>query len=73
LAGFHATIGAENTPEALMALTVMFIGVPIVLCVLGALTLRNYPLDAKRQAELHAAIEARHAANSANTLGPSTK
>lgn len=73
LAGFHATTGAENTPEALMALTVMFIAVPIVLCVMGALTLRKYPLDAKRQAELHAAIEARHAANSANTLGPSTK
>lgn len=73
LAGFQATAGAENAPGALMALTVMFIGVPIVLCVMGALTLRNYPLDAQRQAELHAAIEARHAANSENTLGPSTK
>ncbi len=66
LAGFHATAGAENTPEALMALTIMFIGVPIVLCLLGALTLRNYPLDAARQAELHAAIEARHAAKPAD-------
>lgn len=71
--GFHAASGSENTPGALMALTVMFIAVPIVLCILGALTLRNYPLDATRQAELHAAIEARHAANSENTLGPSTK
>lgn len=60
LVGFHAAAGAQNTPDALSALTIMFIAVPIVLCLLGALTLRNYPLDAKRQAELHAAIEARH-------------
>jgi Na+/melibiose symporter-like transporter len=45
----------------------MFIWVPIVLCLGAAFTLRNYPLDAKRQAEVHAAIEARHAANSENT------
>jgi hypothetical protein len=38
-----------------------------VLSLLAALTLRNYPIDEKRQAELHAAIEARHAANSENT------
>jgi hypothetical protein len=37
------------------------------------LVLQNYPLDEKAQAALHAAIEARHAANSENTLGPSTK
>lgn len=73
LVGFQAAAGSQNTPEALMALTVMFIGVPILLCLLGVLSLRNYPLDATRQAELHAAIEARHSANSENTLGPSTK
>jgi Na+/melibiose symporter-like transporter len=73
LVGFHAVAGSENTPEALTWLTVMFIGVPIVLCLLAAWSLRNYPLDAARQAELHAAIEARHAANSENTLGPSIK
>ncbi len=73
IVGFQAAAGSENTPEALTWLTIMFIGVPILLCVLGALSLRNYPLDAARQAELHAAIEARHAANNENTLGPSTK
>jgi hypothetical protein len=40
---------------------------------LTAWSLQNYPLDAKRQAELHAAIEARHAENSESTLGPVTK
>jgi Na+/melibiose symporter-like transporter len=62
LVGFHPAAGAENSSAALTALTVMVIGVPIELCLLATLTLRNYPLDAKRQAELHAAIEARHAA-----------
>ncbi|WP_395644940.1 MFS transporter [Terricaulis sp.] len=73
LVGFHPAAGAENSAQALDALTIMFIGVPIVLCLLGTLTLRNYPLDAKRQAELHAAIEARHAENRENTAGPSTR
>lgn len=72
-AGFQAANGANNTPEALMTLSALFIFVPIILCVLAALTLRNYPIDEKRQADLQAAIEARHAANSENTLGPVTK
>lgn len=62
MVGFHAAAGSENTKEALSALTIMFIAVPIALCFLATLTLRNYPLDARRQAELHAAIEARRAA-----------
>ena len=73
LAGFEADIGVANTPAALTTLAVLFIGVPIVLCLLATFTLANYPLDEKRQAELHAAIEARHAENSENTLGPVTK
>ena len=72
-AGFDAAAGGANSPSALLTLQVLFIAVPIVLCLLAALTLRNYPIDEKRQAELHAAIEARHAANSENTLGPVTK
>jgi Na+/melibiose symporter-like transporter len=73
LAGFDAAAGAANSPAALLTLEVLFIGVPIALCALAALTLRNYPLDEARQAALHAAIAARHSANSENTLGPVTK
>lgn len=73
LVGFAAKKGADNSPGALGALGMLFIGVPILLSLLAAISLRKYPLDEKRQAELHAAIEARHAANNANTLGPSTK
>jgi len=71
--GFQAAAGGENSALALATLSALFIGVPIVLCLLATITLFNYPLDEKRQAELHAAIEARHAANSENTLGPVTK
>ncbi len=73
LVGFDAAAGGANSSTAMLTLEILFIGVPMALCVLTALSLRNYPLDEKRQAELHAAIEARHAANSENTLGPVTK
>lgn len=64
LAGFDAAAGADNMPTALFTLAALFIGVPILLCVLATLTLWNYPLDEKRQAELAKAIAARHAAES---------
>jgi Na+/melibiose symporter-like transporter len=73
LVGFIATEGAENSPLALQTLSALFIGAPTLLCTLSAWSLQNYPLDEARQRELHAAIEARHAANNENTLGPSTK
>lgn len=61
LAGFRAQLGAANSEAAFAALGAMFIGAPIVLNLLGALSLNKYPLDEKRQAELAAAIAARHA------------
>ena len=62
IAGFQTHEGAQNTALALNTLSALFIGGPVLLCLLGALSLRRYPLDEKRQAELHAAIAARHAA-----------
>lgn len=73
LVGFNADEGAQNTELALSMLSYLFIGVPIVLCLLTAWSLQNYPLDEERQRQLAAAIDARHAANSENTLGPVTK
>jgi glycoside/pentoside/hexuronide:cation symporter, GPH family len=64
VAGFDPRAGAANTDLALGALRVLFIGGPILLCIGAALSLRNYPLDEKRQAELAAAIAARKAAAS---------
>lgn len=60
--GFDATLREGNSSATLAALTGLFIWAPIVISLLAALSLRKYPLDEKRQAELHAAIEARHAA-----------
>lgn len=73
LIGFDATLRDQNPALVLGALGAAFILVPIVLSLLAALALRKYPLDEKAQAALHAAIEARHAENSENTLGPVTK
>lgn len=73
LTGFDAAAGAANSETALFTLEALFIGLPLVLCALTALSLQNYPLDEKRQAEVAAAIAARHSENSENTLGPVTK
>jgi glycoside/pentoside/hexuronide:cation symporter, GPH family len=73
LVGFSAVDGSVNSAFALNALAALFIGVPIVLCLLSTWSLQNYPLDEARQRQLAEAIDARHAANSENTLGPSTK
>ncbi|MEQ1708697.1 MAG: MFS transporter [Terricaulis sp.] len=66
LAGFSANLGAGNSASAFTALGAMFIGVPVLLNIAAALSLRKYPLDEKRQAELAIAIDARHAANTAS-------
>lgn len=60
--GFDANLGADNSAKAFLVLGVLFVGVPALLNVLAAISLRKYPLDEKRQTELHAAIAARHAA-----------
>lgn len=73
LAGFQASAGAANTTLALDTLSGLFIGGPILLCLLATWSLHKYPLDEKRQAALAEAIAARHSANSENTLGPVTK
>jgi len=70
---FSAREGVNNSPQALAALSAFFIGAPVVLSLLGWLSLRNYKLDEAAQAALAAAIEARQSRNSENTAGPSTK
>lgn len=71
--GFDPQLGTANSASALSVLAGLFIGVPIVLYLAAAASLRKYPLDEAAQAALAAAIEARHAENSENTLGPSTR
>jgi len=73
LIGFDPGLGGANAQPMLLALGAMFIGGPVLFALWAAWLLEGYPLDEKAQAELHAAIEARHAAKSENTLGPSTR
>lgn len=68
--GFVPALGADNSAAALGMLTFLFIAVPVALYLAAAISLRRYPLDEAAQAELHAAIEARHAASNQNPLGP---
>jgi len=67
IAGFQPHEGTQNTAEALGTLSALFIGGPASLYLLGALSLRKYPLDEAAQAALAAIIAERHAANNANT------
>jgi Na+/melibiose symporter-like transporter len=60
--GFDARLGAANTPSAMMALVLLFAAVPLVLNLLSAASLFNYPLDESRHRDLRAAIAAREAA-----------
>jgi Na+/melibiose symporter-like transporter len=73
LFGFDPQLGANNSASALGALTALNIGAPVVLCILGYFSLRNYPLDEARQAALAETISARQAENSEKIAGPSTK
>lgn len=72
LIGFDAGLGGANSAPMLHALSAMFVGAPVVVCLLATWVLQNYPLDEKAQAALAAAIEARHAENSEKIAGPST-
>jgi Na+/melibiose symporter-like transporter len=56
---FDGALGAANSPLAMQTLAGLFIFVPMALYLLAALSLRKYPLDEKRQAEIAAAITAR--------------
>ena len=71
--GFQPALGGQNSEAMLFALGAMFVLGPVVAVMAGTWLLQNYPLDENAQAALHAAIEARHAANSENTLGPVIK
>jgi Na+/melibiose symporter-like transporter len=52
LYGFDGKLGRENAPEALGALSALFIGVPAALYFVSGWALRFYPLDETRQKAL---------------------
>ncbi|GBF57169.1 melibiose carrier protein [Candidatus Phycosocius bacilliformis] len=62
LVGFESNLGAENSASALLGLTLLFIGLPSIINLIGAAILRAYPIDAQRTAQLQAEIAAKRAA-----------
>lgn len=60
--GFDAGAGAANAQSAKNGLIAMFTILPVIACAVSALVLWRYPLDARRTAEVQAALAARRAA-----------
>jgi glycoside/pentoside/hexuronide:cation symporter, GPH family len=59
--GFKANLGANNSQGAIDGLTYLFIGLPVIMSLIGALVLKGYPIDAARTAELQQEIEMKRA------------
>lgn len=57
--GFDAQLGADNPPEAILALQAMFALGPLLLLAAAALLLRRYSITEARQRDLRAALQAR--------------
>jgi Na+/melibiose symporter-like transporter len=72
LIGFEVSLGGENSQTMLFALGAMFVLAPAIVALLATWLLQDYPLDEKAQAELHAAIEARHARDAVPDGEPAT-
>ncbi|MDX2234134.1 MAG: MFS transporter [Hyphomonadaceae bacterium] len=60
--GFDARLGSANSETAMTALVALYAGLPLVLNLLAAASMINYPLDETRQRELRETIAAREAA-----------
>lgn len=57
--GFNPAPGAENAPEAIFGLKLLFIGIPAVLGICGAIAIIRYSLTAVRHADVRRQLEAR--------------
>ena len=69
LFGFDGRQGAENTPQALLALQIAFTVLPATLGVLTAWIIWGYPLTSDRQVEIRRQLDERDLADKAS--GPS--
>lgn len=60
--GFNPAPDAANTAEALRGVGLVYGVAPVIMVLLGVLVLAGYRLDARRHAEIRAALDARDAA-----------
>jgi Na+/melibiose symporter-like transporter len=73
--GYNGKEGAVNTPHAIFGLEMCYLFAPIILVFVGGAMLFGYKLDAKRHAEIQAALEqqaasAHLAASEESLIGP---
>jgi glycoside/pentoside/hexuronide:cation symporter, GPH family len=61
LIGYDAKLGAGNSASAIQGLTMLFIGLPVIMSLIGAWVLRGYPIDAARTEALQKEIVIRRA------------
>lgn len=61
--GYNGKEGAVNTPHAIFGLEMCYLFAPIILVFFGGAMLFGYKLDAKRHAEIQAALEQQAAAS----------
>ena len=66
VAGYEA--GADNSPQAVQGLLIIFCVLPSLLYLATYFAIRNYPLDRKMQAETVARLEARNLAQTVDPL-----
>jgi Na+/melibiose symporter-like transporter len=59
LVGYNGREGAVNTPHAIFELEMCYLFAPVILVFLGGGALFGYTLDAKRHAEVRAALDGR--------------
>lgn len=59
MAGFDKAPGAVNTDEAILALKMLFVALPMALLVIASWIIWTYPLDEERQKAIRAQLEAR--------------
>ena len=59
MVGFVKEAGADQTPEALQLLTILFVALPMALLLLASWVIYSFPLDKARQEEIRAQLEAR--------------
>lgn len=58
-AGFDRAAEAVQTPQALQALSILFVGLPIALLLAASAVIYGFPVDKERQAEVRRRLEAR--------------
>ncbi|MGZ3306476.1 MAG: MFS transporter, partial [Asticcacaulis sp.] len=56
---FNVKSPASSPPESLVWLQIMFVGLPVLFLLLGALSMRGYDLNARRHAGILAALKAK--------------